>query len=163
MNAHINLVGYMAKNYAALRAETQWNAAAGCREPSVSEGEASLTLSTAEVTQRDIADALQVVSQLLVNYPDNIGDESELLPQVGQLLRVLGGVLDLANDVAECAENQQYSHDMLSRVKPVQASQADKTPEDIAAQETLHQMWQVMQQHKAAAKTSTNEEEGART
>ncbi|MEN2426305.1 hypothetical protein [Chromobacterium vaccinii] len=149
MNTDTSLIGYMAKNFAALSTETPWNAAAGCHEPSISEKEARFALSTAEVTKWDIANALQVVSQLLVNYPNNIGDERERLPQVGQLLRVLGGALDLANDFAECAEAQQYSHDMLSRVKLAQASQANKTLDSIEVQEQLHHVRQV--------KTSANE------
>ncbi|AVG14542.1 hypothetical protein CFN79_00885 [Chromobacterium vaccinii] len=150
MNEDTSLIGYMAQHLAALSAQEEWNQAHGCFQPTVTSAEVSYATSCVELTQHDVADSLDVIGQLLLNYPaEDIGDAPHRLQQTGRLLRVLGGALDLANEVAECAADQQHRHNMLSRVKPAQASQANKTVNGIEVQEQLHQVRQV--------KTSANE------
>ncbi|UTH72232.1 hypothetical protein [Chromobacterium sp. IIBBL 290-4] len=159
MNTDGNLVGYLAQNLAALSANAPWNHKAQCVEPTVSERDAGMALSTAELVQDDIANALQVVGQLLVSYPDDIGDERERLPQVGKLLRVLGGTLDLANEAAALATSQLSRHYWLSGTKPVEDSQAEETRADIYATETLRQIGEVIERRDAEAQDRPEEEQ----
>ncbi|WP_199155270.1 hypothetical protein [Chromobacterium sp. ASV23] len=150
MNTDTNLIGYIAKNLAALSTQAAWNKEAECFEPTVTLDEVSYATSCAELTQHDVADSLDVIGQLLSNYPgEDVGDTGKRLPQIGRLLRVLGGALDLANEVAECAADQLHRHNMLSRVRLAQASQVNQTSDGIEAQDQLHQVRQV--------KTSANE------
>ncbi|WP_434655726.1 hypothetical protein [Chromobacterium violaceum] len=150
MNADTNLIGYMAQHLAALSVQGEWNQAHECFQPTVTRAEVSYATSCAELTQHDVADSLDIIGQLLSNYHgEDVGDAEKRLPQIGRLLRVLGGALDLANEVAECAADQQHRYNMLSRVKPAQASQDNKTVDGIEVQEQLHQVRQV--------KTSANE------
>ncbi|TCW29532.1 hypothetical protein [Gulbenkiania mobilis] len=120
-----NLLATLVENHHALTAETPRHPTAKCSVPSLSEHDLSVLEGTIQVMQDDVAAALQGLGQLVNNYPRDIGDEAELLPKVGQLLRVLGDVLDVANGAAVPVANQQWLHSQI-RLASKEATHADR-------------------------------------
>ncbi|MBX9267501.1 hypothetical protein [Chromobacterium violaceum] len=110
-----NLIGSMAASLHALNTPSTWNATAECCMPTLPEDDAHFSQSCAEITQTDVACGLQCLGQLLTSYPRDIGNEAELLPQIGSLLRVLGGGLELANATAQLTDDQLDRHAQLVR------------------------------------------------
>lgn len=116
-----NLLATLVENHHALTAETPRNPVAPCSTPSLSESDLGMLESAVQVMQDNVAAAVQGLGQLISGYDRTIGDEAELLPKVGQLLRVLGDVLDVANDAAVSVSNQQWL-----RLASKEAAHADR-------------------------------------
>ncbi|HJV07265.1 MAG TPA: hypothetical protein VJ642_08225 [Chromobacteriaceae bacterium] len=108
-----NLIATLMEGHAALHTEQRRQPGAPCSAPTVSEHDLSVLESTVQVMQDDVAAAVQGLGQLISGYDHTIGDEAELLPKVGQLLRVLGDVLDVANRTATPIANQLWQHDQI--------------------------------------------------
>ncbi|MTD33447.1 hypothetical protein [Paludibacterium denitrificans] len=108
-----NLIATLMEGHAALHTEQRRQPGAPCSAPTVSEHDLSVLESTVQVMQDDVAAALQGLGQLVNNYPGDIGDEAEIMPKIGQLLRVLGDVLDVANGTATPVANQLWQHEQI--------------------------------------------------
>ncbi|MTD33249.1 hypothetical protein [Paludibacterium denitrificans] len=113
-----NLIATLMESYAALHAEPRRQPGVPCSAPTVSEHDLSVLESTVQVMQDDVAAALQGLGQLVSNYPRGIGDEAEILPKLGSMLRVMGDALAVANDSGTAVSNQQWIHEQIRTKSP---------------------------------------------
>jgi len=68
----------------------------------------SVASSHAETLQADIAESLELLGALVLGYPAGTGNETELMPQLGHLLRVLGAAASFAHIEGCAAFNAEH-------------------------------------------------------